>query len=63
MSKGLESVGGIDGLLKVPGVAETPAGLDRRVVSIDDGVLLNYGPRTDQVLRSLVDQLYAEPKK
>ncbi|WP_406508878.1 hemin ABC transporter substrate-binding protein [Streptomyces sp. NBC_00212] len=63
MSKGLASVGGIDGLLKVPGVAETPAGLDRRVVSIDDGVLLNYGPRTDQVLGSLVDQLYAEPKK
>ncbi|WP_438294152.1 heme/hemin ABC transporter substrate-binding protein [Streptomyces sp. HUAS TT7] len=62
MSKGLESVGGIDGLLKVPGVAETPAGLDRRVVSVDDGVLLNYGPRTDQVLKSLVDQLYAEKK-
>lgn len=63
MSKGLASVGGIDGLLKVPGVAETPAGLDRRVVSIDDGVLLNYGPRTDRVLGSLVDQLYAEPTK
>ncbi|MGW8729016.1 heme/hemin ABC transporter substrate-binding protein [Streptomyces sp. NPDC055808] len=63
MSKGLASVGGVDGLLKVPGVAETPAGLDRRIVSIDDGVLLNYGPRTDQVLKSLVDQLYAEPKK
>ncbi|MFE9533906.1 hemin ABC transporter substrate-binding protein [Streptomyces sp. NPDC006691] len=63
MSKGLASVGGIEGLLKVPGVAETPAGLDRRVVSIDDGVLLNYGPRTDEVLTSLVDQLYAKAKK
>ncbi|WP_190081229.1 heme/hemin ABC transporter substrate-binding protein [Streptomyces longisporoflavus] len=62
MSKGLESVDGVDGLLKVPGVAETPAGLDRRVVSIDDGVLLNYGPRTDQVLKSLVDQLYGSGK-
>ncbi|ATL27288.1 heme/hemin ABC transporter substrate-binding protein [Streptomyces formicae] len=58
MRKGLDSVDGVDGLLKVPGVAETPAGLDRRIVSIDDGVLLNYGPRTDQVLKSLVDQLY-----
>ncbi|MEU9863771.1 ABC transporter substrate-binding protein [Streptomyces sp. NPDC047971] len=58
MSKGLQSVGGVDGLVKIPGVAETPAGMDRRVVSIDDGVLLNYGPRTDQVLRSLVTQLY-----
>ncbi|WP_394434685.1 heme/hemin ABC transporter substrate-binding protein [Streptomyces sp. SGAir0957] len=60
MTKGLASVGGIDGLVKIPGVAETPAGVDRRVVSVEDGVLLNYGPRTDQVLRSLVDQLYAE---
>ncbi|MFG2980206.1 hemin ABC transporter substrate-binding protein [Streptomyces sp. NPDC048258] len=60
MSKGLESVGGIDGLVKIPGVAQTPAGLDRRVVTIDDGVLLNYGPRTDQVLASLVAQLYGK---
>ncbi|MFI7386699.1 hemin ABC transporter substrate-binding protein [Streptomyces sp. NPDC049813] len=58
MTKGLDSVGGVDGLVRIPGVAETPAGVDRRVVSVEDGVLLNYGPRTDQVLRSLVDQLY-----
>ncbi|MFE2377749.1 hemin ABC transporter substrate-binding protein [Streptomyces sp. NPDC059398] len=62
MTKGLASVGGIDGLVKLPGVAETPAGMDRRVVAIDDGVLLNYGPRTDQVLKSLVAQLYANGK-
>ncbi|MEU7579123.1 ABC transporter substrate-binding protein [Streptomyces sp. NPDC041068] len=62
MTKGLESVNGVDGLLKVPGVAETPAGLDRRIVSVDDGVLLNYGPRTDQVLKSLVAQLYGDAK-
>ncbi|MFE1990741.1 heme/hemin ABC transporter substrate-binding protein [Streptomyces parvulus] len=60
MSKGLESVGGVDGLVKIPGVAQTPAGLDRRIVSVEDGVLLNYGPRTDQVLRSVVAQLYSE---
>ncbi|THA73949.1 ABC transporter substrate-binding protein [Streptomyces sp. A0592] len=60
MSKGLESVGGIDGLVKIPGVAQTPAGMDRRVVTVDDGVLLNYGPRTDQVLSSLISQLYGK---
>ncbi|PZT74804.1 MULTISPECIES: heme/hemin ABC transporter substrate-binding protein [unclassified Streptomyces] len=60
MAKGLDSVGGIDGLVKIPGVAETPAGMDRRIVSIDDGVLLNYGPRTDRVLAELVAQLYPE---
>ncbi|RSS35002.1 hemin ABC transporter substrate-binding protein, partial [Streptomyces sp. WAC08241] len=62
MSKGLASVGGVDGLVGIPGVAETPAGADRRVVTVDDGVLLNYGPRTDLVLRSLVDQLYGKKK-
>ncbi|MFK3735847.1 hemin ABC transporter substrate-binding protein [Streptomyces sp. NPDC088090] len=62
MTKGLESVGGIDGLVRVPGVAETPAGAARRVVSVDDGVLLTYGPRTDRVLASLVDQLYGETR-
>lgn len=60
MSKGLESVGGVDGLVRIPGVAQTPAGMDRRVVSVEDGVLLNYGPRTDQVLESVVTQLYGE---
>ncbi|MEU4066150.1 ABC transporter substrate-binding protein [Streptomyces wedmorensis] len=62
MSKGLTSVGGVDGLVGIPGVAETPAGAARRVVAVDDGVLLNYGPRTDRVLASLVDQLYGEAK-
>lgn len=60
MSKGLESVGGVDGLVKIPGVAQTPAGMDRRVITVDDGVLLNYGPRTDQVLTSLITQLYGK---
>ncbi|MGY1439383.1 heme/hemin ABC transporter substrate-binding protein [Streptomyces reniochalinae] len=60
MTKGLESVGGVDGLLKIPGVAETPAGADRRVAAVDDGVLLNYGPRTDQVLRYLADRIHAK---
>ncbi|GGP75833.1 heme/hemin ABC transporter substrate-binding protein [Streptomyces sindenensis] len=63
MTKGFESVGGMDGLVKIPGIAETPAGLDRRVVTVDDGVLLNYGPRTDRVLTEIVEQLYAKGGK
>ncbi|GAA2087125.1 ABC transporter substrate-binding protein [Streptomyces albiaxialis] len=58
MTKGLDSVDGIDGLLKIPGVAETPAGQDRRIATIDDGVLLNYGPRTDKVLKDLAAQFH-----
>ncbi|MFG3256171.1 hemin ABC transporter substrate-binding protein [Streptomyces sp. NPDC048172] len=58
MTKGLDSVNGVDGLLKIPGVAETPAGQDRRIATIDDGVLLNYGPRTDKVLKDLAAQFH-----
>ncbi len=57
MEKGLDSVGGMDGLLALPGVAQTPAARDRRVVVIPDGELLNFGPRTPQTLADIVGQL------
>ena len=53
MSKGLQSVGGIDGLLKLPGVAQTRAGKNSVVIDVDDSLLLSFGPRTP----SLVDAL------
>jgi iron complex transport system substrate-binding protein len=53
MSKGLESVGGIEGLLKLPGVAQTRAGKNSAVIDVDDSLLLSFGPRTP----SLVDVL------
>ena len=43
---GLQSVGGIEGLLRIPGVAQTPAGRNRRVIHYDDALLLGLGPRT-----------------
>jgi iron complex transport system substrate-binding protein len=55
MTKGLESVGGIDGLVELPGIAQTTAARNRAVVAVDDGVLLSFGPRTP----ALVDQLSA----
>ncbi len=53
MSDGLDSVGGIEGLLELPGVAQTRAGLDERIVEVDDRVLLSFGTRTP----ALVDRL------
>lgn len=50
MTKGLESVGGIDGLLELPGVKQTPAGQNRRVISVDDGILLAFGTSTPQLI-------------
>ena len=53
MTKGLESVGGIDGLVELPGVAQTNAGRNRAVVDVDDATLLSFGPRTGEVLDAL----------
>ncbi|MEW2073804.1 ABC transporter substrate-binding protein [Streptomyces sp. NPDC013433] len=58
MDKGLESVGGVDGLVDIPGIRETPAGANRRIVSLEDGVLLSFGPRTPLVIDILVDRLH-----
>lgn len=59
MRSGLASVGGIDGLVALPGVAQTPAGRARRVVAVDDALLLSFGPRTGQVLAILADGIAA----
>jgi iron complex transport system substrate-binding protein len=59
MRSGLASVGGIDGLVTLPGVAQTPAGRARRVVAVDDALLLSFGPRTGQVLTILADGIAA----
>lgn len=59
LDAGLASVGGIDGLLQLPGVAQTPAGAARRIISLDDQYLLGLGPRTGAALTDLVDRLYA----
>ena len=54
MTKGLESTGGVDGLLeKVPALAQTPAGQNRRFVTIEDALILGYGPSTAEVLNGL----------
>ena len=57
MSKGLESVGGVDGLVALPGVAQTTAGKNRAVIAIDDSLLLSFGPRTPDLLLKLADAI------
>jgi iron complex transport system substrate-binding protein len=57
MSKGLESVGGIEGLLKLPGVAQTRAGKNSAVIDVDDSLLLSFGPRTPSLVDALAKAL------
>ncbi|MFQ5556488.1 MAG: hemin ABC transporter substrate-binding protein [Acidimicrobiales bacterium] len=54
---GLESVSGIDGLLSIPGLAGTPAGAHRRVLTYDDQLLLGNGPRVGALLSQLAADL------
>ena len=60
MSDGLSSVGGVDGLLdRLPAIAQTPAGQNKRFVDMSDASILGYGPRTAEVLNSLAVAIYA----
>lgn len=60
MTKGIESAGGVDGLLEqLPALAQTPAGENRRFVSMDDSQILSFGPATASVLDALAVATYA----
>lgn len=54
--EGLEALGGIDGLLAIPGFAETPAGQSGRILAYPEGDFLTFGPRIGELLeRFIVD--------
>ena len=55
---GMESVGGRDGLLEAPGVAQTEAGRRGNILVYDDLLFLGLTPRVGGVLQDLVDALY-----
>jgi len=57
MTKGLDSVGGVSGLIELPGVAQTPAGKNSRIISVDDSLLLSFGARTPSLLTKLAEAL------
>ena len=60
MTGGLESMGGVDGLLdQLTAVALTPAGINRRIVDMADAAVLSFGPRTPAVLDALARAVYA----
>lgn len=58
-SAGVEALGGVDALMDLPGVSETPAGQNGEFLVYDDGFFLNFGPRTGDALEQLVTDLYA----
>ena len=58
MDRGLEAIGGVEGLLAIPGMAETRAGRGRHVVSMPDLELL-LGPRLPEAVADLSAALRA----
>lgn len=62
MTHGLESAGGVDGLLAAkPSIALTAAGQHRRIIDMADDQILSFGPRSALVLEALARALYTEP--
>ncbi len=57
MDSGLESVGGREGLADIAGIAQTPAGREGRVASVEDDLLLSFGPRSGHALTVLAEGL------
>lgn len=57
-SRALGSLGGIEGVLQLPGVAETPAGKNKRIVTIDDMLLLGFSPRLGQGVKELCEKIH-----
>ncbi len=60
LTAGLESIGGVEGLLEIPGVAQTPAAQNGAVIDFDDLYFLGFGPRTPDALHDLLIALHPE---
>lgn len=54
---GLESVGGKEGILKIPGVDKTTAGKNKNIIAMDGALLSGFGPRTGEAASQLNKQL------
>ncbi len=59
-STGLASLGGIDGALKIPGIAQTTAGKTRQIIGIESSKLTNFGPRFGEAVTELVAFIHGE---
>jgi iron complex transport system substrate-binding protein len=55
-----ERSGGVDGVLKFPGVALTPAGRNRQIIPVSDMYFQGFGPGVGKALRELVVKFHPE---
>lgn len=57
---GFEIIGGLESFLNLPGVADTPAGRSRTVLTFDEALLLGMGPRIGIALADLIGGIHPE---
>lgn len=55
---GFDAIGGLDGLEKIPGVAETDAYKNKRIVRMDGQLLSGFGPRVVDGISELRTRLF-----
>jgi|GEM_PF-6399673 len=51
---------GLDALLKMPGVSQTNAGKNRKIITMDEGLIFSFGPRVGQAVKELNETLATE---
>jgi iron complex transport system substrate-binding protein len=56
--QGLQAQGGMQGLLRLPGVMQTPAARYRQIYSREANHLLGFGPRLPSMLHSLAKEIH-----
>lgn len=59
---GIQSIGGVSGLLRIPGVAQTTAGKNQNIITMDMVMMSNFGPRLPEAVRILAGHIHPEIK-
>lgn len=59
---GLQSLGGVDGLLKIQGVDKTNAGKNKKIIALDGALISGFGPRVGEGASTLNAELIKATK-
>lgn len=60
--RSMKFLGGVDGVLTLPEISETPAGQTKQIFDMDGLLLLGFGPRTGTAARLLARKLHPKVK-
>ena len=61
-TSGMESIGGIEGVLKIPGIDKTNAGKNKKIIAMDGALLAGFGPRVGKAAAELNRKLAENAK-